>query len=162
MSTVWVYAEIGDDGTVDPTALELVTCAHAFGDVAAVALGPAARAGSVLLGEHGATTVFVHDDPLFDEYPIEPAAYVLSELATRHRPDLIMFGHSIDSREVAGRLQAITGSTLVSNVSDLIGIDRVRTSVALRLSEGRPATSAAGSGARRLSPSNSPAPSRAS
>lgn len=138
MSTVWVYAEIGDDGTVDPTALELVTCAHAFGDVAAVALGPAARAGSVLLGEHGATTVFVHDDPLFDEYPIEPAAYVLSELAATHRPDLIMFGHSIDSREVAGRLQAITGSTLVSNVSDLIGIDRVRTSVALRLSEGRP------------------------
>jgi electron transfer flavoprotein alpha subunit len=138
VSTVWVYAEIGDDGTVDPTALELVTRARSFGEVAAVALGPAARAGSVLLGEHGATTVFVHDDSLFDEYPIEPAAYVLSELATRQRPDLILFGHSIDSREVAGRLQAITGSTLVSNVSDLVGIDRVRTSVALRLSEGRP------------------------
>jgi electron transfer flavoprotein alpha subunit len=138
MNTVWVYAEIGDDGTVDRTALELVTRARSLGDVAAVALGPAARPASVVLGEHGATTVFVHDDPLFDEYPIEPAAYVLSELATRHRPDLIMFGHSLDSREVAGRLLAITGSTLVSNVNDVIGIDRVRTSVALRLSDGRP------------------------
>jgi electron transfer flavoprotein alpha subunit len=138
VSTVWVYAEIGDDGIVDRTALELVTRARSFGDVAAVALGPGARAASAVLGEHGATTVFVQDDPVFVEYPIEPAAYVLSVLATRHGPDLIMFDHSLDSREIAGRLQGITGSTLVSNVSDLVGIDRVRTSVALRLSEGRP------------------------
>ena len=145
-----MYAEIGDEGTVDRTALELVTRARSLGDVAAVALGPDARRASVALGEHGATTVFVDDDPLFDEHPIEPAAYVLSVLAARHRPDLILFGHSLDSREIAGRLQAITDSTLVSNADDLIGINRVRTSVALRLSDGRPGNLRGGIGGTKI------------
>lgn len=150
MSVAWVYAEIGDDGSVDRTALELVTRARSLGDVAAVALGREARRASAELGEHGATTVFVDDDPVFDQHPIEPAAYVLSVLATRHRPDLILFGHSLDSREIAGRLQAIIDSTLVSNASDLIAIDRVRTSVALRLSDGRPGNLRGGIGGTKI------------
>lgn len=145
-----MYAEIGSEGTVDRTALELVTRARELGDVAAVALGPNAHRASAALGEHGATTVFVDDDPLFDEYPIEPAAYVLSVLAARHRPDLILFGHSLDSREIAGRLQAITDSTLVSNAHDLIGIERVHTSVALRLSDGRPGNLRGGIGGTKI------------
>jgi electron transfer flavoprotein alpha subunit len=130
MSKVWVFAEVGPDGPA-PSALELLTKARDLGDVVeAVALGPGATAAAVGLGDHGAQTVYVSDDPVYDECLAQPAAHALHTLVLEHNPDLILFATGYGSRDVAGRMQAKTGSTLMSNAIDVLGIDRARTQIA--------------------------------
>jgi electron transfer flavoprotein alpha subunit len=130
VATVWVFAEVGPDGPA-PTALELLTKARELGDtVEAVALGPGSSDAATTLGEHGARTVYASDDPVYDEYLAQPAAHVLHTLVQQHAPDLILFATSYASRDVAGRLQAKTGSTLMGNAIDVPATDRARTQIA--------------------------------
>ncbi len=129
MTTIWVYAEVGPDGPAS-SALELLTKARALGDtVAAVALGPGATAAAVALGEHGAQTVYASDDEVYGEVVGQAAAHALAELAHAHAPDLILFPTSHEGRDVAGRLQAMTGSTLMSNATDVLAPDRAVTQI---------------------------------
>ena len=130
MATVWVYVEVSPDGTVHPTALELLTKARDLGDaVEAVALGPGATNAVQTLGEYGAQLVYASDDQVFSDFVAQPAAHALQQLVEQGRPDLILFGTSYDSRDVAGRLQARLGSTLMSNATDVLGPDRAQTQI---------------------------------
>lgn len=128
MPTVWVYAEI-TAGAPKPTALELLTKARSLGDAAAVALGAGATDAAAALGAHGAVTVYASDDAVFGEHPGGPAAHVLAGLIEQHAPDLVLFATTYDSRDVAGRVQARTGATLMSNATDVMGPDRARTEI---------------------------------
>jgi len=130
MPTVWVVAEVVPDGTPHPVALELLTKARSLGDAAAVALGPGATAAAPALGEHGAATVYASDDDVYADHLGQPAAHALHELVKEHAPDLILFGTTYEGRDVAGRLQAKLGSTLMSNAVDVLALDRARTSIA--------------------------------
>ncbi len=129
MATVWVFAEVGPQGPA-PAALELLTKARELGDVSAVALGPGATAAATALGEHGAGTVYASDDAVYDEFLAQPVAHVLHALVEAHAPDLILFATTYASRDVAGRLQAKTGSALMSNAIDVTSLDRARTQIA--------------------------------
>lgn len=126
-SKVWVYAEVHPDGTVEGAALEQLTKARELADdIAAVALGPGATTAAKTLGRYGARTVFASDDQVFAEYPGWSEATVLYRLVTEHNPALILFGASAEARDVAGRLQAMTASTLASNVDDVVSTESVR------------------------------------
>lgn len=114
MATIWVFAEL-DRGALAPIGLELLTRARELGDVTAIALGPGAGAVAPALGRHGAARVRVSDDEVFAGYLAEPAARVLAGLIERDRPDVLLFGFSPDSRDVAGRLAARLGVGLISN-----------------------------------------------
>src|SRR6266508_4286071 len=129
MAKVWVYADVAP-GRVNPTALEILAKARSLGDaVEAVALGPGATEAAAILGEHGAQTVYASDDAVYNDYVAEPAAHALHQLVREHTPDLILFAQTYDSRDVAGRLQAKTGSTLMSNATDVTGADRAQTQI---------------------------------
>ena len=129
MTTVWVYAELTPGGPA-PAALELLTKARAIGDeVAAVALGPGATDAAPVLGEHGASIVYLSDDTVFAETLGQPAAHALAEIAEAYGPDLILFSSSYDARDVAGRLQAKLGCTLMGNATDVAGPDRAQTQI---------------------------------
>lgn len=129
MTTVWVYAELSG-GQPNASALELLTKARDIGDqVAAVALGAAAKDAAGALGEHGAGTVYAGDDPVFDQHLAQPRVEALHRLVTEHQPSLILFASSYDSRDVAGRLQARTASTLMSNASDVMTPDKAQTQI---------------------------------
>ena len=129
MAKVWVYADVSPGGPAS-SALELLTKARDLGDdVAAVALGPGAKDAAGALGEHGASTVFASDDEVFTKHLAQPAVEALAKLVDEYHPDLILFGASYDARDVAGRLQARTGSTLMSNVTDVLGLDKARTEI---------------------------------
>jgi electron transfer flavoprotein alpha subunit len=129
MATVWVYAEVGPEGPAS-SALELLTKARALGDtVAAVALGPGATAAVPALGAHGAQTVYVSDDPVYADVVAQPAVHALHELVDAYAPNMILFPTSHDARDVAGRLQARLGSTLMSNATDVLGPDRAQTQI---------------------------------
>jgi electron transfer flavoprotein alpha subunit len=126
---VWAWADVAPDGPA-PSALELLTKARDLGeDVAAVALGPGAKASADALGDHGASTVFASDDEVFANHLAQPAVHVLAGLVEEHQPDLILFPSSYDARDVAGRLQVRTGSTLMANATDVLGTDRARTEI---------------------------------
>ena len=130
MPGVWVYAEVSSDGTVEPGALEHLTKARDLGaDVAAVALGPGATATATTLGEYGAGTVYASDHPVYADFVAQPAVHALHELVKQHRPELVLFSSTYDSRDVAGRLQARTGSTLMANATDLISPDYAQTQI---------------------------------
>jgi electron transfer flavoprotein alpha subunit len=126
---VWVWADVTPDGPAT-SALELLTKARELGDeVAAVALGPGAKAAADALGQHGAQTVFAVDDEIFTNHLAQPALHALAGLVEEHAPDLILFPASYDARDVAGRLQARTGSTLMANATDVLGADKARTEI---------------------------------
>jgi electron transfer flavoprotein alpha subunit len=129
VATVWVYAEVGPDGP-HPASLELLTKARSVGDtVEAVALGPGASDAAEALGGHGAQRVFASDDPVYAEYPAQPAVHALVGLIQEHRPNMVLFATTYDSRDVAGRVQARTGSTLMSNATDVLSMDRAQTQI---------------------------------
>jgi electron transfer flavoprotein alpha subunit len=129
MSATWVYAQVTPEGA-HPGALELLTKARSLGgDVAGVALGPGATAAAGALGEHGAATVYASDDQVFADRPGRPAAHTLKALIDQHGPSLILFPGTYEGRDVAGCLQALTGSTLMANATDVGGPDRARTEI---------------------------------
>jgi electron transfer flavoprotein alpha subunit len=151
MPGVWVYAEHGPEGTVDRSTLGLLTMARTLGqELAAVSLGAGAAVAVPVLADHGAATVFVDDDSVYEECPGEPAAYVLAQLAAEHAPELVLFGSSYDARDVAGRLQGMLGTPLVANAGDVLDVDHVRLVVALLLSPGRPGNLRGGVGGAKL------------
>ncbi len=118
MAKVWVYAEL-NQGELAPISNELLAKARDLGDAEAVALGPGAAQAAATLGKHGAKTVFVNEDHGFADYIAEPAADTLEALVKQHSPDLLLFGFTSDSREVAGRLAARLGTGCISNALDV-------------------------------------------
>ena len=130
MPGVWVYAEVAADGTVESGALENLTKARDLGTaIAAVALGPGATQAAAKVGEFGAETLYASDDPVYADYIAQPAVHALHELIQQHQPELILFSPTYDSRDVAGRLQARTQSTLMSNATDILGPDYAQTQI---------------------------------
>src|SRR5206468_9431844 len=122
MASILVYAELGQ-GKLASVSLELMTKARELGDVYAVALGAGAKAAAATLGKHGAKVIHVNEDPAFDDYIAEPATDAVASLCEKEKPDLVLFGFTSDSREVAGRLAARLGSGLISNASDVVAKD---------------------------------------
>ena len=130
MTRVWVFAELGPAGPTDAT-LELLTKARELGDtVEAVAFGQGATGAAAAVGAYGAGSLYASDDAVYDECLARPAAHALHALVQQHEPDLILFSTTYTARDVAGRLQARTGSTLMGNAIDLSSPDRARTQIA--------------------------------
>ncbi|HEY6116655.1 MAG TPA: electron transfer flavoprotein subunit alpha/FixB family protein [Candidatus Dormibacteraeota bacterium] len=119
MASLLVYAELSQ-GKLASTSLELMAKARELGDVYAVALGSGAKAAAATLGKHGAKVIHVNEDAAFDDYIAEPATEAIASLIEKEKPDLILFGFTPDSREVAGRLAARLGSGLIANASDIV------------------------------------------
>jgi electron transfer flavoprotein alpha subunit len=130
MPGIWIYAEVAGDGTVESGALENLTKARDLGsEVAAVALGPGATQSAATMGEYGAQTLYASDDAVYADFIAQPAVHALHELIQQHQPELILFSPTYDSRDVAGRLQARTQSTLMSNATDILGPDYAQTQI---------------------------------
>lgn len=128
MPKVWVFAE-HRCGRPHTTAFELLTKARQLGQPEAVVLGAGARQAADGLGRYGAETVYVDEDPVYDEWVADPAAHTLRLLIAEHRPDAVLFATLPDSREIAGRLAAQLGVTLVSNAVDVPAVGAVRTTM---------------------------------
>ena len=130
MPGILVYAEVSSDGKVEATALENLTKARDLGsEVFAVALGPGATQAAGTLGEYGATKLHASDDEVFADYVALPHVAALHQIIQEHQPELVLFSPTYDSRDIAGHLQARTGSTLMSNVTDLISPEYAQTQI---------------------------------
>jgi electron transfer flavoprotein alpha subunit len=126
LGKIWVFAEIAG-GKPAPVALELLTKARSLGGtVEAVAFAPDAAAAAAELGAHGATTLFAGTDPLWGELLLGgPAAEAMATLIAEHKPDLVLFGMTYNSRDVAGRLAARLGVPVIANGLDVTDTDGI-------------------------------------
>jgi electron transfer flavoprotein alpha subunit len=130
VATIWVYADLDANQQVAQAALEILTKARDLADtVEVVVLGAGATEAAKALGEYGAQRVYASDDPVYDEHLAQPRVEALHRLIQEHSPNMILFATSYDSRDVAGRLQARTASPLMSNASDVLGLDRAQTQI---------------------------------
>jgi electron transfer flavoprotein alpha subunit len=126
MAVIWVYAEL-DQGRPTAGTLECLTKARSLADqVDAVVLAPGASTTGELLGAYGAHTVYASDDPVYAECLARPAAHVLAALVAEHRPSMVLFPASYDTRDVAGRVQVKLGTTLMANVTEVLSLTRAR------------------------------------
>jgi electron transfer flavoprotein alpha subunit len=176
LGKVWVFAEVAG-GKPATVALELLTKARSLaGTVEAVAFAPDAADAATELGAHGATTLFAGTDPLWGELLFGgPAADALATLIEEHKPDLVLFGMTYNSRDVAGRLAAKLGVPVIANGLDVTEGDGISVhssvfgatlNIATRFESGAPAIAIirpksfvaepSGGGAAAVSPVTSP------
>lgn len=124
MTRIWAYVEVAG-GQASPISLEVLSGIRGLGaEVSAVVLDPQARDVVAELGEYGATTVYVGSDAAYGEHVAQPHAEVLARLLADHRPDLLVLGGSYDARDIAGRLAARLGLTVVANATGISNGER--------------------------------------
>lgn len=126
---MWIWADLTSDGLAS-SAPELLTKARELGgEIGAVAFGPGATDAVGTLGEHGAIRVYACDDDRLEEPTSRVAAHTLVALIARDSPDLVLFPSSYRARDVAGRVQALTGSAVMANAVDVPTIDSARAEI---------------------------------
>jgi electron transfer flavoprotein alpha subunit len=110
---IWVFVE-EDQGAPSAVSIELLAAARSLGDdIAAFYVGPGSDDAMAALGDHGAGTVY-HLDP-GDTLPAAAAAAAIADLAAANGPQAILFGLAYTDRDVAGRLSARMGISVLSN-----------------------------------------------
>ena len=129
MAKVWVYGDPHPASTGYKTTLELLTKARDLGELSAVVLGPGATDAAKTFGEYGAATVYASDDGVFADHIATAAAHALHALVTEHQPNLILFPLTYDARDVASRLSAKTGSTIMSNATGVASDTSAQTAI---------------------------------
>jgi len=122
MAEILVLAEHSGE-TVKKVTCELLTLARAFGEPAAVWVGPGAEAGRERLAEFGAAKVYVADGDDLDDYVVAPKTEVLAALIAAHSPAAVLVAATPEGKEIAGRLAVKTGSGVITDAVGLAAGD---------------------------------------
>ena len=124
--TIWVFSE-DVDGAPPSSALEALSEARRWNDAPAVFhVGALGQDAAATLSEHGAVKVY-HLDP-GDALPAAAAAAAMEELAAGDSPTMVLFGSGSTDRDVAGRLSARLGKSVLSNALGISVSDDIRIS----------------------------------
>lgn len=121
---VWVVAEL-HDGRPKNVTLELLGKAGELadqtgGDVVAVVIGSHIGGLADVLASYGADHVLLADDPTLAHFDTERYTAVLTHLVEERRPSIVLFGATVDGRDLAPRLAARLGAGLTG---DAIGLE---------------------------------------
>ena len=110
----WVVIE-AQNGAPTTVGLEILSKAAPGGEVTVVYVGAGSDEEFATLGAHGAANIFLLS-PADDILAPTPVAGALCQLIAEHTPGLVLFGATYDGRDVAGRVSAELGLSVVSNV----------------------------------------------
>ena len=119
MAEVLVLVE-RSNGTVRKASLELLTVARRLGEPAALVCGPSDDAVIKILGEHGATKVYVADDPDLENFLVAPKAEALVGVVRRTAPAAVLVTSGREGTEVAARTAVRLDSGIVTNAVDVV------------------------------------------
>ncbi|HSK26802.1 MAG TPA: electron transfer flavoprotein subunit alpha/FixB family protein [Jiangellales bacterium] len=122
MAEVLVLVE-RSDGVVRKATLELLTLARRLGDPAALVFGPLADDVTAVLGEHGATRLYVVDDPAVDEYLVAPKVDALVAVVQQSSPAVVLVTAGPEGTEVAARTAVRLDSGIVTDAVDVTAGD---------------------------------------
>lgn len=121
MSNILVSIELSADGEVGSTARELLAAAARLGTpVAVVATRPGIGAGlAARLGELGAAQLYIGESDQVGTALGAPQLEALASAVQALAPAAVLTSHSIDGRDVAGRLTARFDAALLVDAVDI-------------------------------------------
>lgn len=113
---IWVFAE-QQNGKLSNTPLEILAKAqelkaHTGEEITAVLLGHNVAPLADELIAYGADQVIVAEHPNLRSYSARPYQKVLTELAEKYQPSIILYGATSLGRDLAPRVMAVS---LISN-----------------------------------------------
>lgn len=118
MAEVLVLAE-RTDGVIRKATLELLTLARRLGEPAAVVCGVADEVTLGVLGEHGASRVYVVADRSGDEELVAPKVDALVAAVRRTDPAAVLVTSGPEGTEVAARAAVRLGSGVITGAIDV-------------------------------------------
>ncbi len=118
MAEVLVLVE-RSGATPRKATLELLTLARRLGEPSALVCGPADDAIVTVLGEHGASRVYVVDDPMVDDFLVAPKAEALVHVVRRTTPSAVLVTASREGTEVAARAAVRLDSGIITDATDV-------------------------------------------
>jgi electron transfer flavoprotein alpha subunit len=108
------------EGKLVPASLELITAARNLGgELYTVVLAEDAKTLASELAAHGAGKVLAVSNPALKYFNDEIYAKVIDELAKKYHPDVVLGSATFYGKALFGRLAAISGSPMVSDVTGL-------------------------------------------
>ncbi len=113
----WVYIEESQGAPVT-VGLEVLSKARSLGEPTVVYVGEGSDAAFATLGAHGAAKV-LHITPPAGMLGTAQVAATIAELIAAHSPGVLLLGMTYGARDVAGRLSARTGGTVLANAIDV-------------------------------------------
>ncbi|MBU4214165.1 MAG: electron transfer flavoprotein subunit alpha/FixB family protein [Actinobacteria bacterium] len=121
MSTILVYVERLPDGEVHPVAAELLAVAARLGTPLAVVVAAEEDTNPIVeqLGRFGAHDVVVATFPGADALLSTPGAAALVTIAQQEEATVVLTGHTLDGRDVAGRVAVRLGGALLVDAVDV-------------------------------------------
>jgi electron transfer flavoprotein alpha subunit len=118
VSTVLVLVEHGD-GTPHKTTLELLTLARRLGEPTALVYGEAGDRLVDVLGQYGATVIFVVAPAGPDAYPADAKAQALVDLVGRTAPVAVLVASNLEGKEVAARVAVRLDTGIITDAVDV-------------------------------------------
>ncbi|MGH3365107.1 MAG: electron transfer flavoprotein subunit alpha/FixB family protein [Nocardioidaceae bacterium] len=122
MAEVLVLAE-RTDGVLRKATLELLTIARRLGEPAAVVCGAADESTIGVLGEHGATRVYVVADPAGAEVLVAPKVDALVAAVRRSDPAAVLVTSGPEGTEVAARTAVRLDFGIITGAVDVTSGD---------------------------------------
>ena len=122
MAEVLVLVE-RTDGVIRKATLELLTLARRLGEPAAVLCGAADDGTVSVLGEHGATRVYVAAGPSVDDHLVAPKVDALVAAVRRAAPAAVLVTSGPEGTEVAGRAAVRLDSGIITGATDVTSGD---------------------------------------
>ncbi|MBN2216138.1 MAG: electron transfer flavoprotein subunit alpha/FixB family protein [Pirellulales bacterium] len=120
---VWVFAE-QEDGSLHDVVLELCGKARELADRLGVGVGavlPGSRVEPLAqsLFSHGVDRVYLVEDDRLAHYQTGPYCRVVSTLAEKHRPQIVIYGATSIGRDLGPRVASTMRAGLTADCTDL-------------------------------------------
>ncbi|WP_096154493.1 MULTISPECIES: electron transfer flavoprotein subunit alpha/FixB family protein [Bacillus] len=122
-SGVWVFIEV-KDGEVAPVSLELLGAGKKLADkrgceLAGVMIGYEVTNHAKTVYEYGADTVYVYDQPIFENYRTESYMKALLHCSEKHKPEIILYGATTTGKDLASAVATDLPTGLTADTTEL-------------------------------------------
>jgi len=126
MAGIWVYAE-HKDGKVKKVTFEILGAAKKLAEkngepLCGVLIGSGVEAMVPVVGSYGADTVYCVEADDLGAYTTGGFAKALCDLVQQERPSIVLFGASINGKDLSARVAGRLGVGLATDCTD-IGLD---------------------------------------
>jgi len=126
MAAIWVYAE-HKDGKIKKVAFEILSEAKSLaeksgGPLCAVLMGSGVEGMAAALGSYGAQKVYCVEAADLGAYTTGGYTKALCDLVQQEKPAIVLFGASINGKDLSARVAGRLGSGLATDCTG-IGLD---------------------------------------
>jgi len=123
MAGIWVYAEV-KEGKIKKVAYEMLGAAKEIAQkkgepVCAVLIGKGVSPLAEELGHYGAEKVFVVEGDHFQTYTTGAYTKALYELVKKYEPSIILFGATINGKDLSARMAGRLGVGLATDCTEV-------------------------------------------